>query len=101
MLRRRSAGPAGFCRAGARLVACTKSEPGFICPAARTLSLIDAAMLLFRWTMMLLLLSAAVCFVFWVGTGRPHYKRWGLQVLKWTMIAAFGFFAVLILERVA
>ncbi|MDD2926771.1 hypothetical protein [Rhodoferax sp.] len=58
-------------------------------------------MLLFRWAMLLLLLSAAVCFVFYVGTGQVRYKRWGLKVLKWTLIAAFGFFAVLILERIA
>ncbi|MDD5030492.1 MAG: hypothetical protein PHH58_13500 [Rhodoferax sp.] len=58
-------------------------------------------MLLFRWVILLLLLGAMVCFVFFVGTGQPHYKRWGLTVLKWTLLAAFGFFAVLILERLA
>ncbi len=49
----------------------------------------------------MLLLGAAACFVFWVGTGQDRYKRWGLKILKWTLIAAFGFFAVLVLERVA
>jgi hypothetical protein len=58
-------------------------------------------MLLFRWTMLMLLLASAVAFMFWVGTGQERYKRWGLKTLKWTLIAAFGFFAVLILERVA
>jgi len=58
-------------------------------------------MLLFRWTMLMLLLASAVSFMFWVGTGHERYKRWGLKTLKWTLIAAFGFFAVLILERVA
>jgi hypothetical protein len=58
-------------------------------------------MLLFRWLILLLLLAAAVCFVFYAGTGQERYKRWGLVTLKWTLIAAFGFFAVLILERVA
>jgi len=48
----------------------------------------------------MLLLAAAACFVFWVGTGQDRYKRWGLQLLKWTLIAAFSFFVVLILERV-
>ena len=57
-------------------------------------------MLLFRWAMMLLLLSAAASFIFFVGTGQERYKRYGLKVLKWTLIAAFGFFTVLILERV-
>ena len=58
-------------------------------------------MLLFRWTIFLLLLVAVTCFVFYIGTGQPRYRLWGLKVLKWTMLAAFGFFAVLILERVA
>ncbi len=58
-------------------------------------------MLLFRWLILVLLLAAAVCFVFYAGTGQVRFKRWGLLTLKWTLIAAFGFFAVLILERVA
>lgn len=56
-------------------------------------------MLIFRWAVMLLLLTAAVCFAFYAGTGRPHYRRWGWVILKWTMIAAGMFFTVLILER--
>ena len=58
-------------------------------------------MLLFRWLILLLLLAAVVSFSFFMATGQPRYKRYGLLVLKWTLIAAFGFFAVLILERVA
>lgn len=57
-------------------------------------------MLLFRWAIFFLLLAAGVCFAFYAATARPHYRRWGLVILKWTLIAAFGFFAVLILERV-
>ncbi|WP_169168026.1 MULTISPECIES: hypothetical protein [unclassified Acidovorax] len=57
-------------------------------------------MLLFRWAVLLLLLAAAVCFAFYAGTGQPRYKRLGFVVLKWTLIAAFVFFAVLIAERV-
>lgn len=56
-------------------------------------------MLLFRWAILLLLLGAAVCFAFYAGTGQARYKRWGWVVLKWTLLAAFGFFAVLIAER--
>ncbi|MBS0609026.1 MAG: hypothetical protein KGM60_12630 [Comamonadaceae bacterium] len=56
-------------------------------------------MLLFRWAVMLLLFVAAVCFGFYAGTGQPHYRRWGWVILKWTLIAAGMFFAVLILER--
>jgi hypothetical protein len=58
-------------------------------------------MLLFRWLILLLLLTAGVSFVFYVGTGQPRFKRFGWIVLKWTLLAAFGFFAVLIMERVA
>lgn len=58
-------------------------------------------MLLFRWAIMLLLLTAAVCFAFYAGTGQPRFKRFGWLTLKWTLIAAFCFFAVLILERLA
>jgi hypothetical protein len=46
------------------------------------------------------LLAAGVSFALYAGTGQPHYKRWGWIVLKWTLLAAFGFFAVLIAERV-
>lgn len=58
-------------------------------------------MLLFRWAIMLLLLAAGVSFAFYAGTGNPRYKRFGLVVLKWTLLAALGFFAVLFLERLA
>ena len=58
-------------------------------------------MLLFRGLFMLLLLGAVVSFAFYAGTGQPRYKKFGLGILKWTLIAAFGFFAVLILERIA
>jgi hypothetical protein len=57
-------------------------------------------MLLFRWVFLLLLLAAGVSFAFYAGTGQARYRRFGLVVLKWTLLSAFGFFAVLILERV-
>ena len=56
-------------------------------------------MLLFRWAILFLLFGAAVCFAFYAGTGQPRFKRWGFIILKWTLIAAFCFFAVLVLER--
>lgn len=56
-------------------------------------------MLLFRWVLMLLLLAAAVSFALFAGTGQPRYKRFGLVILKWMLIAGLCFFAVLILER--
>jgi hypothetical protein len=57
-------------------------------------------MLLFRWTVLLLLLAAGVCFAFYIGTGQMRFRHWGIVILKWTVLAALGFFAVLILERV-
>jgi hypothetical protein len=56
-------------------------------------------MLLFRWLILLFLLAAIVSFMFYAGTGQARFRRYGLVILKWTLIAAFGFFAVLILER--
>jgi hypothetical protein len=61
----------------------------------------EATMLLFRWLILLLLLGAVVSFVFYAGTGEPRYRRYGLIILKWVLISGFGFFAVLILERLA
>jgi hypothetical protein len=58
-------------------------------------------MLLFRWVLMLLLLAAGVSFAFYAGTGQPKYKKFGLVVLKWTLLAALGFFLVLAIERIA
>ncbi len=58
-------------------------------------------MLLFRWVILLLLLVAGVSFAFYAGTGQARYKRLGLVVLKWTVLAALGFFAILIIERLA
>ena len=56
-------------------------------------------MLLVRWLVLLLLLAAAVNFAFYAGTGNPRYKRLGVVILKWTLIAALGFFAVLVADR--
>jgi len=58
-------------------------------------------MLLMRWLILLLLLGAVVSFAFYVGTGDARFKRYGLVILKWVLLSGFGFFAVLILERLA
>jgi len=58
-------------------------------------------MLLFRWAILLLLLVAGASFAFYAGTGQVKYRRFGWIVFKWTVLAALGFFAVLIAERVA
>ncbi|SFD85797.1 hypothetical protein [Paracidovorax konjaci] len=56
-------------------------------------------MLLFRWVFLLLLLTAGVSFVLYMATGQARYKRFGVAIVKWTVISAFAFFAVLALER--
>jgi hypothetical protein len=56
-------------------------------------------MVIFRLVFGLLLVTALLCFAMYLGTGQPTWKRNGLLILKWTVIAALGFFAVLILER--
>jgi hypothetical protein len=58
-------------------------------------------MLLFRFAIFLLLGGSALCFAFFIGTGNPRFKRWGLTALKWTVVAGLAFFGVLILERIA
>jgi hypothetical protein len=58
-------------------------------------------MLLFRLVFGLLLVASVLCFAMFVGTSQPVWKRRGVIVLKWTLIAAGAFFAVLILERLA
>jgi hypothetical protein len=58
-------------------------------------------MLIFRWIVLLLLLAGVLCFAMYIGTGQAAWRRRGLVIVKWTVLAALGFFAVLILERLA
>jgi hypothetical protein len=56
-------------------------------------------MLIFRWLLILLMLAAGACFALFAITGQPRFKRYGLLILKWTLVSAFGFFAILTVER--
>ncbi len=58
-------------------------------------------MLLFRLVFGLLLVSGLLCFAAYIATGNARWRAWGIVIVKWTVIAALGFFAVLILERLA
>jgi hypothetical protein len=58
-------------------------------------------MMLFRLVVGLLLVSGVLCFAMAIATGQPLWRRRGLVIVKWTVVAALGFFAVLILERLA
>jgi hypothetical protein len=57
--------------------------------------------LFFRLVFGLLLVASVLCFAAYIGTHQVVWRRRGILVLKWTLIAALGFFAVLILERLA
>ncbi len=58
-------------------------------------------MLLFRLVFGLLLVCGLLCFAMYIGTGQAVWRRRGIVIVKWTVLAACGFFAVLILERLA
>jgi hypothetical protein len=58
-------------------------------------------MVIFRVVFALLLAASVVCFAMYAGTGQVRWRQYGLRLLKWTLAAALGFFAVLILERLA
>ena len=57
-------------------------------------------MLLFRWLILLCLLVAGVSFAYYATTGQPRFKAFAWTVLRWTLLAALGYFAILIAERV-
>jgi hypothetical protein len=56
-------------------------------------------MVAFRLVFGLLLAAGVLCFAMYIGTNQIVWRRRGLVIVKWTVLAAFGFFAVLILER--
>ena len=57
--------------------------------------------MIFRWVVLLLLAAGLVSMAMFVGTGQQRYKVLAVRIVKWTLIAGLGFFAVLILERIA
>ena len=56
-------------------------------------------MLIARLVFGLVLVAAVLCFAFYAATGAPHWRALGLRLLKWTLVAGLGFFAVLLLEE--
>ena len=58
-------------------------------------------MMIFRLVFGLLLLAGLLCFAMYVATRDARWRQRGLVIVKWTVLAALGFFAVLILERLA
>ena len=56
-------------------------------------------MVIFRLVFGLLLLAGILCFAMYIGTGQAVWRQRGLVIIKWTVLAGLGFFAVLVLER--
>jgi cytochrome b subunit of formate dehydrogenase len=56
-------------------------------------------MLVFRLVFGLLLLAGLLCFAVFVVTGQPMWRQRGVVIVKWTLIAAAGFAAVILVER--
>ena len=46
-------------------------------------------------------MSGVLCFAMYIATSQPVWRRRGLVIVKWTVLAGLAFFAVLILERLA
>ena len=58
-------------------------------------------MIVFRLVFGLLLVAGILCFAMYIGTSQVVWRQRGIVIVKWTVLAAFAFFAVLILERLA
>lgn len=56
-------------------------------------------MLIFRLVFGLLLVAGLLCFAMYIGTRDVRWRRRGLVIVKWTVLAGLGFFAVIALER--
>ena len=56
---------------------------------------------MFRLVIGLLMVGAVFCFAMYIGTRQTAWRQRGLLIVKWTVLAALAFFAVLILERLA
>ena len=58
--------------------------------------------MIFLRTLVLLMLGAGVVrFGAYAVTSDAKYRALGLRIVRWTLVAAFVFFAVLFFERVA
>ena len=57
--------------------------------------------MIFRLVFGGLLLAALLCFDMYIATQQRVWLQRGLIVLKWTVLAGLGFFAVMVLERLA
>ncbi|HVK31101.1 MAG TPA: hypothetical protein VM845_01185 [Burkholderiaceae bacterium] len=58
-------------------------------------------MLVLRLVFGLLLAAGLVSFAIYVATGNPAWRKRGIVIVKWTVIAGLGAAALLVLERLA
>jgi hypothetical protein len=58
-------------------------------------------MLMLRLTFMLLLVAGVLCLGLYIATGQTLWRRRGLLIVQWTVIAGLAGAAVLLLERLA
>ena len=56
-------------------------------------------MLIFRLVVGLLLVAGLLCFAIYIGTRQPIWRRRGIVIIRWTVMAGIAFFAMLFLER--
>jgi hypothetical protein len=56
-------------------------------------------MLIARLVIGLLLLAAILCFAMYIGTRQVIWRRRGVVIVKWVVLAGLAFFGVLLLER--
>ena len=58
-------------------------------------------MAIFRIIIYFLLVAGLLCFAMYIGTGKQKWRFYATRIVKWTVVAGLGFFAVLLLERLA
>ena len=56
-------------------------------------------MLIIRLVIGLLLASGLLCFALYIGTRQPIWRRRGIVIVRWTVMAGLAFFVALFLER--
>ena len=57
--------------------------------------------MIFRLVFGLLLVAGLLCFAMYIGTAQLQWRQRGLVIVKWTVLSGLGFFAVILLERLA
>jgi hypothetical protein len=58
-------------------------------------------LLILRLVFGLLLAAGLISFAIYVATGDPVWRRRGLIIVKWTLIAGLGAAALIVLEQLA